>query len=78
MTAPPRHYWRNCRSKLKALVESDHRAFCCRGCYAQFYRKRCVVCERSIERTGAVTTLKETKAMLTVGKSFQGASWKTS
>jgi hypothetical protein len=47
----PRHFCRNCRSKFKALVESDHRAFCCRGCHAQFYRKRCVVCERSIERT---------------------------
>jgi hypothetical protein len=33
--------------KLPEPVENPHRAFCCKGCYAQFYRKRCLVCERS-------------------------------
>ena len=42
-----RHYCRNarCRSKLVAPVENLHRAFCCRGCFEQFYRTRCLVCE---------------------------------
>ena len=26
-------------------VENLHRAFCCRGCFEQFYRTRCLVCE---------------------------------
>jgi hypothetical protein len=41
---------RRCRMKLPASVESDHRAFCTPGCYAQYFRRRCVVCERPIER----------------------------
>jgi hypothetical protein len=47
---PPRRYCRNprCRSKLLAPVENEHRAFCCRGCFEAFYRKRCLVCERDI------------------------------
>ena len=45
-----RHYCRNerCRMKLPAPVDSDRRAFCCRGCWEQFYRTRCLVCERPI------------------------------
>jgi hypothetical protein len=49
-----RHRCRNaghCCQKLPEPVDSARRAFCCRGCYDQFYRKRCVACERSIERT---------------------------
>ena len=49
-----RHRCRNaghCGQKLPEPVDSARRAFCCRGCYDQFYRKRCVACERSIERT---------------------------
>jgi hypothetical protein len=47
-----RHYCRNpkCRMKLKAPVENPYRAFCTRGCYRQFYRKRCLVCEADMER----------------------------
>jgi len=35
-----RHYCRNprCRSKLPDPVENTREAFCCRGCYRQFYR----------------------------------------
>jgi hypothetical protein len=42
-----RHRCRNpkCRSKLPALIANERKAFCCRGCYDQFYRRRCVACE---------------------------------
>ena len=45
-----RHYCRNrhCRAKLKAPTDNLHRAFCCRGCYRQFYRVRCIVCEKDL------------------------------
>jgi hypothetical protein len=48
-----RHFCRNprCRSKLKASVESKHRAFCTRGCFESFYLKRCRVCERDLRST---------------------------
>jgi len=47
------HYCRNprCGSKLKEPVENPHAAFCCRGCWEQYYRHRCVVCEKEIKRT---------------------------
>jgi hypothetical protein len=47
-----RHYCRNpkCRSKLPAPVTNEREAFCCRGCYTQFYRRRCVICEQPMER----------------------------
>ena len=47
-----RVYCRNpkCRMKLKAPVENPKDAFCTRGCYRQFHRKRCVVCEHDMER----------------------------
>jgi hypothetical protein len=47
-----RHYCRNprCRSRLSAPVNNPREAFCTCGCHAQFYRKRCVVCEGPIER----------------------------
>ena len=45
-----RHYCRNrhCRAKLKTPTDNLHRAFCVRGCYQQFYRNRCVVCEKEL------------------------------
>jgi hypothetical protein len=48
----PRHYCRNprCRMKLKAPVENERHAFCCTGCYTQFYRSRCLVCEERLRR----------------------------
>jgi hypothetical protein len=47
-----RHYCRNprCRSKLSDPVENAREAFCCRGCYRQFYRSRCLMCERTMDR----------------------------
>jgi hypothetical protein len=47
-----RHRCRNprCRGKLETPAENAHDAFCCRGCYAGFYRTRCLVCEESIVR----------------------------
>jgi hypothetical protein len=47
-----RHYCRNhrCRSKLPDPVENTREAFCCRGCYRQFYRSRCLMCDRPMER----------------------------
>jgi hypothetical protein len=45
-----RHYCRNqhCRTKLKLPVENERAAFCCRGCFERFYRRRCIVCERDL------------------------------
>jgi hypothetical protein len=47
-----RHYCRNprCRSKLPAPIANPREAFCARGCHGSFYRKRCLVCEASMER----------------------------
>ena len=48
-----RHHCRNprCRLKLKEPVENPRSAFCCQGCYRQFFAKRCLACEREMERT---------------------------
>jgi hypothetical protein len=48
------HQCRKCRTKLAAPTDNPWRAFCCRGCFNQFYRSRCVVCERDI-RTDPLT-----------------------
>jgi hypothetical protein len=50
MNTPLRHQCRNpkCRTKLKAPVGNEHKAFCCRGCFESFYRTKCIVCERDI------------------------------
>jgi hypothetical protein len=47
-----RYYCRNprCGSKLKLPACSPRDAFCCRCCYTNFYRTRCLVCERLITR----------------------------
>jgi hypothetical protein len=49
-----KHYCRNprCRSRLPEPVENEHRAFCTRGCYKNFYQNRCRVCERDLRKTG--------------------------
>jgi hypothetical protein len=41
----------NCGMKLKAPTENKHHAFCTVGCYEQFFRHRCVVCECTIKRS---------------------------
>jgi hypothetical protein len=48
----PRHFCRNprCRSKLPEPVENPHAAFCTKGCWQQYHRSRCCVCERPIEQ----------------------------
>jgi hypothetical protein len=48
-----RHRCRNprCRLKLPEPVENVKAAFCKRGRFDQFHRRRCVVCEREYERT---------------------------
>jgi hypothetical protein len=45
-----RHRCRNsrCRSKLSEPTDSPHKAFCARGCHSQFYRRRCIVCEKEL------------------------------
>jgi hypothetical protein len=50
MNVALRHRCRNlhCRMKLKAPVENERHAFCCRGCFNSFYRSRCLVCEKDI------------------------------
>src|SRR5215510_4574475 len=45
-----RHHCRSekCRSKLPEPVENEHHAFCTKACYDQFYRKRCLACEKPL------------------------------
>jgi hypothetical protein len=47
---PLRQHCRNrhCRQQLPEPVESERRAFCCRGCRESFYLRRCLVCEKPI------------------------------
>ena len=47
-----RHHCRNphCRMKLREPTDNLRSAFCCRGCHASYYRKRCLVCEGPFER----------------------------
>jgi hypothetical protein len=40
-----------CRTKLPVPVTNPREAFCTRGCHTSFYRRRCLVCEKPIERT---------------------------
>ena len=37
-----------------ATGSACRRAFCCRGCHQQFYRKRCVVCEKDKTNPNAI------------------------
>ena len=39
-----------CRMKLKQPEANPRSAFCSRGCYASFYRKRCMACEQPMRR----------------------------
>jgi hypothetical protein len=50
-----RHRCRNlrCRMKLPVPVSNPREAFCTRGCHSSFYLRRCLVCEKPIERTTA-------------------------
>jgi hypothetical protein len=43
---------RKCKGKLPDPTSNEREAFCTRGCYEQFYRKRCRVCECGIEQKG--------------------------
>lgn len=45
-----RHYCRNsnCRTKLPEPTANLRSAFCTKGCHAQFYRNRCLVCENEL------------------------------
>ena len=43
-----------CASRLPQPVDSFRRAFYCRSCHAQFYRKRCVVCEKDKANPNAI------------------------
>jgi hypothetical protein len=47
-----RHRCRNvrCGAKLKVPTDNLRRAFCFRGCFDSYYRARCRVCERPIDR----------------------------
>jgi hypothetical protein len=37
-----------CRSKLTTPTSNDHHAFCTPDCYRRFYKRRCLVCEKSL------------------------------
>ena len=41
-----------CRSKLVSATDNHHKAFCSQYCYDQFYRWKCVVCEKELPRKG--------------------------
>jgi hypothetical protein len=47
-----RHRCRNprCGCKLRSPTDNPRNAFCCRGCFAGYYRSRCIVCERTYGR----------------------------
>jgi hypothetical protein len=49
---PIRHRCRNvrCGAKLKVPTADARDAFCSAGCFASYYRSRCRVCERPIDR----------------------------
>jgi hypothetical protein len=46
-----------CRCKLGAPTDNHHKAFCSQYCYDQFYRWKCVVCEKELPREGRRRTL---------------------
>jgi hypothetical protein len=50
---PLRHRCRNTRCGCGLRIPTDvmRDAFCCRGCFTSFYRSRCIVCEKKMERT---------------------------
>jgi hypothetical protein len=37
-----------CRSKLSTPTSNDHKAFCTPYCYTQFYKRKCLVCEKPL------------------------------
>jgi len=41
-----------CRCKLASPTDNHHKAFCSQYCYDQFYRWKCVVCEKELPREG--------------------------
>lgn len=51
-TIGPRHRCRHprCGTKLKCPTDNPRDAFCCSTCFESFYRSRCLVCERPIDR----------------------------
>ena len=50
MTTALRHRCRQCRSRLEEPTDNPRRGFCCRFCFDQYYRSRCVVCEAQFRR----------------------------
>jgi hypothetical protein len=52
MNVQLRHRCRNprCGCKLPEPVENPHAAFCTKGCWLQYHRSRCCVCEEQYER----------------------------
>jgi hypothetical protein len=48
----PRHRCRNprCACELRSPADNPRNAFCCRGCFASYYRSQCIVCERAYDR----------------------------
>jgi hypothetical protein len=55
-----------CRSRMPPAM-GEHSQFCTRGCWEQFRRKRCVVCEREFEKKASnqhVCTRKACRAAL--------------
>lgn len=48
MKIEARNYCRKCRVKLPEPVENEHHAFCTKGCFEQFYHKRCLACEKPL------------------------------
>jgi hypothetical protein len=39
-----------CRTKLPIPTSNDHKAFCSRYCYDQFYHLKCAVCEKPVAK----------------------------
>jgi hypothetical protein len=45
-----RHFCGNlkCKTKLATPIDNHHKAFCTPYCHRQFYRRRCLVCEKPL------------------------------
>jgi len=78
MTAALRHRCRNpeCRSRLKEPTDNPRRGFCCRFCFDQYYRSRCVVCEAQFRRRSpSQATCGHHKCRLDLRKYPQAYQW---
>ena len=64
----------HCRSKLPAPADDDRHAFCCRFCFEQFYRTRCLICEAALP-PGPINRKICRRAKCRAARRKNGARW---